>query len=105
MIEAGHRSLAGWENVGSSAAALIGLQFAMIALINDTRIRTNPGTISAFGTPTVVHLGGALLVSAVMSAPWPTLFASSFAVTACCGLVRLGYCATVWFTRSGRRLN
>jgi hypothetical protein len=29
--------------------------------------------VGAFGTPTVVHLAGALLVSAIMSAPWSSL--------------------------------
>ncbi|MFI5227814.1 MAG: hypothetical protein ACHQWU_02020 [Gemmatimonadales bacterium] len=98
MIDPVHPALAGWENfyviVGSSAAALIGLQFVVIALVKDTRMRTSSGSISAFGTPTVVHLGGALLVSALMSAPWPTLLAVSLAL-AVCGLVGLGYSATV----------
>ncbi len=33
--------------------------------------------LSAFGTPTVVHLAGALAVSAIMSAPWPSVAALS----------------------------
>lgn len=91
-------ALAGWENfyviVGSSGGALIGLQFVVIAVIRDTRTRTTSGSISAFGTPTVVHLGGALLISALMSAPWPSLIGLSIAVTIC-GLVGLVYVATV----------
>src|SRR5437660_10871736 len=67
MVDPNPPILSGWENfyviVGSSAAALIGLQFVVIALIKDLRTRTSSGTISAFGTPTVVHLGGALIVS------------------------------------------
>jgi hypothetical protein len=94
MIDANPSILSGWENfyviVGSSAAALIGLQFVVIALVKDMRTRTSAGTISAFGTPTVVHLGGALIISSVMSAPWPTLFAVSAALTLC-GLVGFGY--------------
>lgn len=90
--------LGGWENfyviVGSSGAALIGLQFVVIALIKDTRTRTTSGTISAFGTPTVVHLGGALLVSAIMSAPWPSLLGVSIALVLC-GLIGLGFAARV----------
>jgi hypothetical protein len=70
------------------------LQFVVIALIKDTSLRTNSGSISAFGTPTVVHLGGALLISAIMSAPWPTLLAVSLALVVC-GLGGLGYAATV----------
>ena len=91
-------ALAGWENfyviVGSSGGALIGLQFVVIAVIRDTRTRTTSGSISAFGTPTIVHLGGALLISALMSAPWPTLVALSIAITIC-GIVGLAYVATV----------
>jgi hypothetical protein len=77
--------LAGWENfyviVGSSAAALIGLQFVVIALIAETAVRRSVGTINAFGTPIVVHLGSALVVSATLSAPWPSLFATSAVLT------------------------
>ena len=98
MIETTPPALAGWENfyviVGSSAAALIGLQFVVIALIKDTRTRTTSGTISAFGTPTVVHLGGALLISAIMSAPWPSMLGVSIALTIC-GLIGLGFAARV----------
>ncbi len=92
MIDVQHAALSGWEDyyviIGSSAAALIGLQFVVIALIKDTRARTNSGTISAFGTPTVVHLAGVLLMSAIMSAPWPSLFAVaiSLAVTGIAGV-------------------
>jgi hypothetical protein len=98
MVELANPGLAGWDSfyviVGSSGATLIGLQFVVIALIADTRTRSTPGSISAFGTPTVVHLGGALLVSAIMSAPWPSLFAMSIALAAC-GIAGLGYGATV----------
>jgi len=98
MIEPALPALSGWENfyviIGSSAAALIGLQFVVIALIKDTRTRTNSGTISAFGTPTVVHLGGALVVSAAMSAPWPTLTSISIVLTIC-GLIGIGYAASI----------
>ncbi len=80
--------------VGSSGAALIGLQFVVMALIADIRPRSSARTISAFGTPTVVHFGGALLVSAIMSAPWPSLGAASIALVIC-GLAGLGYGAIV----------
>ena len=65
----------GWENfyviVGSSAGALIGLQFVVITLIADKPIA--PGlaqAADAFATPTIVHFGTVLLLSAVLSAPW-----------------------------------
>ena len=58
--------------LGSSAAALIGLQFVVVALVGNTRKLATAATIHAFGTPTVAHLGGALIISAIMSAPWPS---------------------------------
>ena len=83
-----------WESfyviVGSSGGALIGLQFVVMTLIADKRHRTTADTLSAFGTPTVVHLAGALLVSAIMSAPWPSLFPASVALVMC-GLGGLAY--------------
>jgi hypothetical protein len=63
-------ALAGWENfyviVGSSAGALIGLQFVVITLIADMPI-TDGGVqaSSAFATPTIVHFGAVLLLAAI----------------------------------------
>ena len=78
--------LSAWESfyviVGSSGAALLGLQFVVMTLIAGIRRRTPAETISAFGTPTVVHLSGALFVSAIMSAPWSSLAAASAALAA-----------------------
>jgi len=57
--------------VGSSAGALIGLQFVVITLIADLPIaEAGPQASSAFATPTIVHLGTVLLLSAVLIAPW-----------------------------------
>src|SRR5689334_25125199 len=68
-------ALSAWESfyviVGSSGGALIGLQFVVITLIAENRNVTSSGALAAFGTPTVVHLTGALGISAIMSAPWP----------------------------------
>jgi hypothetical protein len=67
-------SFAGWENfyviVGSSGAALTGLQFVVIALVVDVRRRSTLSEVDAFATPTIVHFCAVLLVSAVLSAPW-----------------------------------
>lgn len=67
-------ALAGWENfyviVGSSAGALIGLQFVVITLIADMPIRGGQEAGEAFATPTIVHFGAALLLSAILNAPW-----------------------------------
>src|SRR5438045_2251388 len=67
-------ALAGWENfyviVGSSAGALIGLQFVVMTLIADMPARADVQAGEAFGTPNVVHFGVVLLLSAVLTAPW-----------------------------------
>ncbi len=68
-------ALAGWENfyviVGSSAGALIGLQFVVMALV--ANMPRGPGSAQAgeaFATPNIVHFGTVLLLSAGLSAPW-----------------------------------
>jgi hypothetical protein len=68
-------ALAGWENfyviVGSSAGALIGLQFVVITLIASRPItRGEAQAGNTFSTPSVVHFAVVLLLSAVVSAPW-----------------------------------
>jgi hypothetical protein len=67
--------LAGWENfyviVGSSAGALIGLQFVVMALIaNRPRAPGEALTGAAFATPTIVHFGTVLLLAGILTAPW-----------------------------------
>ena|SRR5206468_1361128 len=66
-----------WETfyviVGSSAGALTGLMFVVIALVAE--ISGSKRTIDAFGTPTVVHFSAILLLSAILTAPWPTVSA------------------------------
>ncbi len=90
--------LSAWQGfyviVGSAGAALIGIQFVVITLVAWMRRRPEPTTISAFATPTVVHFAGALVVSAVMSAPWPSLALPSVAL-AIWGFGGLVYGATV----------
>ena len=80
-------ALAGWENfyviVGSSAEALIGLQFVVITLIADMPIAGGQEQAGqAFATPTIVHFGAALLLSAVLNAPW-------HGIAVLCGLLGL----------------
>src|SRR5437764_10677726 len=67
--------LADWNSfyviVGSSAGALIGLQFVVIALIAETPdARADAQAGAAFSTPSVVHFAVVLLLSAIISAPW-----------------------------------
>jgi hypothetical protein len=69
-------ALAGWGNfyviVGSSAGALIGLQFVVITLIADMLIaRGEAQAGNVFAIPSIVHFGTVLLLSALLSAPWP----------------------------------
>lgn len=82
-----HTLLADWESfyviAGSVAGALIGLQFVVIALIADSRRRTTPPEIAAFGTPTVLHFCAALLLSALLSAPWTSPSGLQFTLVAC----------------------
>lgn len=90
--------LGGWESyyviVGSSAAALTGLQFVVMALVADVMRRGSDDQINAFGTPNVVHFSLALLVSATLSAPWHTL-GSPAIVLALVGLGGVLYSAIV----------
>src|SRR5947207_12034811 len=93
----------GWENfyviVGSSAGALIGLQFVVLTLIAGMPItRGDAQAGDAFTTPTVVHFGTVLLLSAVVSAPWDGIAA----VAVLWGLVGLG--GVVYVVLVGRRL-
>lgn len=95
--------LDGWQNfyviAGSSAGALIGLQFVVMTLIADMpAARADPQAGDAFGTPTVVHFGMVLLLSAVVSAPWQGIGA----VAVLWGLVGLG--GVVYVALVARRL-
>lgn len=68
-------ALSAWENfyviVGSSAGALIGLQFVVITLIADMPMRDGVAQAGqAFATPTIIHFGAVLLLAGILSAPW-----------------------------------
>ena len=87
--------------VGSSAGALIGLQFVVMTLVANMPIeRAAAQAGNSFMTPTVVHFGAVLLLSAAASAPWEGIAA----VTVLWGLVGLGglvYAVVVaWRVRS-----
>jgi hypothetical protein len=77
--------LSAWQNfyviVGSSGGALIGLQFVADLPLK----RGDARSADAFGTPTVVHFGSVLLLSAILSAPW----GGAAAPTLLCGLCGL----------------
>ncbi|HVT60528.1 MAG TPA: hypothetical protein VHR45_19295 [Thermoanaerobaculia bacterium] len=98
--------LARWANfyviVGSSAAALTGLQFVVIALVTEMRHRNATASgIDAFSTPTIVYFSTVLLLSAVLSAPWNGLSAVAYLITVC-GAAGAGYSLVV--ARRARRL-
>ena len=98
MNELASPALSAWQSfyviIGSSAAALIGIQFVVITLIGNMRKPVTADVISAFATPTVVHLASVLFVSLIMSVPWPSLFPASIAL-AMCGVGGLAYGASV----------
>ncbi len=98
MEEAARSPLVAWESfyviVGSSGAALTGLQFVVMALIAEFRRPSTEREISAFGTPTVIHFCAVLLVSAIVSAPWRSLSSVAFALGAC-GFAGVAYLVIV----------
>ena len=77
------RPFAAWSDfyviVGSAAAALTGLQFVVIVLSTELRMGTGE-TTGAFATPTVVHFCSVLLISAVMTGPWPPVVTAAVPV-------------------------
>ncbi len=92
-------ALAGWENfyviVGSSAGALIGLQFVVLSLIAGRPMaRPDAGAGAAFATPTIVHFGAVLGLSGTLSAPWNGIAAPAvlWGLVGLCGVM---YCIIV----------
>src|SRR5262245_28396464 len=93
-MQGAHEALAAWESyyviIGSSGAALTGLQFVVMALAADSTLPSTSREIGAFGTPTIVHFCAALLISAILSAPWHSLTMVSLALGTC-GLLGVIY--------------
>jgi hypothetical protein len=94
--------LTGWENfyviVGSSAGALIGLQFVVITLIAERPGARMAEASAAFATPSVVHFGAVLLLSALASVPWQGIgIGGAFWGT-------LGFCGVVYSLIVARRM-
>src|SRR5947207_4230332 len=94
-----------WDNfyviIGSSGAALTGLQFVVIALGAETPAGRRAETVGAFGTPTVVHFCAALLISALLSMPWHVVSSAALAIGTC-GAAGIGY-ALIVFRRARRQ--
>ncbi|HEU5452934.1 MAG TPA: hypothetical protein VFU76_13155 [Terriglobales bacterium] len=97
-------ALSAWQNfyviVGSSAGALTGLQFVVIALIAEARATGSMQEIRAFGSPTVVHFCAALLISGIAAAPWNSTQTLSI-VFGLCGILGVLYSLSV--VRHARR--
>ena len=90
-------ALSAWQNfyviVGSSAGALIGLQFVVLSLIVQTpRARTDAAAGGAFATPTIVHFGTVLGLSAILCAPWSAIRGAAilWGLVGVCGVVYAG---------------
>jgi hypothetical protein len=79
-----HSVFADWESfyviVGSSAGALTGLMFVVITLVADSKQPRTLKDINAFASPAVIHFSAVLLISALLSAPWPDTSIASTAV-------------------------
>ncbi|HET8914020.1 MAG TPA: hypothetical protein VFN23_21280 [Ktedonobacteraceae bacterium] len=108
MREAVLSQLAVWQNfyviIGSAAATLTGLMFVVITLT--VGVRRRGGTLSGdgiatFSTPSVVHYCVALLVAAVLNAPWTMLWPAGL-LLGLCGLGGVIYVIIV--IRRARRL-
>lgn len=74
--------------------ALIGLQFVVIAPLTEVKRRSTMNEIDALGTPTILHFGAALLIAAILSAPWPSLVSAAVAL-GISGFLGVGYALIV----------
>lgn len=87
MIAEASPFLSPWSNfyviVGSSAGALTGLQFVVIALVADAGALGSSLEVRTFGTPTIVHFCFALVISGIANAPWHELSSVALALGLC----------------------
>ena len=94
--------LAEWDNfyviAGSSAAGLTGLTFVVIALSAEAK-RVNMRGLRAYVTPTIVHFGAVLALSAFLSMPHQSVISLSLGLGAAgaAGLFYLAFVAkSIW---------
>jgi hypothetical protein len=91
--------LATWQSfyviIGSAAATLTGLTFVVVTLIAGARAPRANEAFATFNTPSVVHFCAALLVAAILSAPWQALWLASL-LLGLAGLGGLTYVVTVF---------
>src|SRR5574340_697840 len=104
MADPSVASLAEWGNfyviTGSAGAALTGLMFVVIALRIEAITEEVEGGVRAFGTPTVLHFCGVLLIAAVLSVPHQT--ATSLALSTG-GTGIAGLALSTWVVVQARR--
>jgi len=80
-----------WESfyviIGAAAGALIGLQFIVMTLLAERRSAAEAG--AAYATPTIVHFSAALLLTALVRAPWHGIAPAAvlWGATGVCGFV------------------
>ncbi|HEV2751542.1 MAG TPA: hypothetical protein VGV12_13550 [Gemmatimonadales bacterium] len=81
--------LGGWESfyviIGSSAAALTGLQFVVVVLGAEARSIGSGEQVGAFGTPTIVHFCVVLLIAAILNVPWRAVSSAAISLGLCAG--------------------
>jgi hypothetical protein len=98
----GMSELAAWDSfyviVGSAAGALIGLQFVVMTLVAARPSLRAAEAGAAFATPTIIHFGTALLLSALLRVPWQSIIPAA----ACCGLI--GLCGVAYAIVVARRM-
>ena len=96
--------LAEWENfyviIGSSAGALTGLMFVVIALGTQARTAGSSTALRAFASPTIVHFCVVLLLAALLTTPRHTM-TSLRACLLATGVGGLGYAS--WVILQARR--
>lgn len=94
LQEAAVPVLANWQNfyviVGSASAALTGLMFVVVTLISGSSMRKSSEPIAAFSAPSVTHFCAALLIAAILCAPWQMLW-NAGVLLGLCGLWGVGY--------------
>ena len=89
MREVAVSLLTNWQNfyviIGSAAATLTGLMFVVVTLITRAQVQVSSqsAAFAAFNSPNVVHFSIALLVAAILSAPWQALWNAGFLLGLC----------------------
>jgi hypothetical protein len=84
--------LAKWDSfymiVGSAAGALIGLQFVVVTLVAQRPALRVAEAGATFATPTIVHFGTALFLSAILRVPWRSIIppAAIWGLVGCAGV-------------------